>query len=153
MGKTDTTFAQTILRSPTVFNFFDPHYAEPGPIANAGIVSPELDIVFSTTVTNTQNMIYSGIYNASGFGGDSGLTGDIYLDYNAAGLAGTCQSKGTSAMIDQAAVLLMGAPLDPRAKAIIQNFIATKISASNYTEQCKAAVHLISTSAQAAAQK
>src|SRR5437016_3265612 len=34
MGKTDTTFAQTILRSPTVFNFFDPHYAEPGAISN-----------------------------------------------------------------------------------------------------------------------
>ena len=163
MGKTDTTFAQTILRSPTVFNFFDPHYAEPGAISNAGIVSPELDIVYSTTVTNTQNMIYNGIYNVtystpptgSAFGGDSGGQSDIYLDFSATGcgLIPLCQTQGTSAMIDQTAVLLMGAPLSSQSKAIIQNFIATKISASNYLEQCKAAVHLVSTSAQAAAQK
>ena len=62
VGKTDTTLAQTIFRSPTVFNFFDPHYSSPGVIQNAGLVSPEFDILYETTITNAQNMIYTGIY-------------------------------------------------------------------------------------------
>jgi len=42
---------QTMLRSPTVFNFFDPHYAEAGAVSDAGIVSPELEIIHATTIT------------------------------------------------------------------------------------------------------
>jgi Protein of unknown function (DUF1800) len=169
LGQTDDTLQQTILRSPTVFNFFDPHYAEPGAISDAGVVSPELEIIFSTTITLGQNMIYTGIYNPSytsagfptgsgtGFIGDSGTgtSTDCYLDLSTSGsgLVNVAQTQGVSAMVDQTALLLMGAPLPGPMKRTIQTFITTKIGATNYLEQTKAAVHLIATSAQAAAAK
>jgi uncharacterized protein (DUF1800 family) len=164
IGQTDDTLSQTILRSPTVFNFFDPKYAEPGPVSTAGIVSPELEIIYSTTVTNGQNMIYTGIYatynsagvgtSGTGFKGDADGS-DVYLDFstNGAGLLAIAQNQGVGPMIDQVGVLLMGAPVNGAMKRTVQNFIVQKISPTNYIEQVKAAVHLIGTSAQAAAQR
>jgi hypothetical protein len=56
-------------------------------------------------------------------------------------------------MIDQVGMLLTGAPLDPKMKRTVQTFIMTKVGATDYLNQVKAAVHLISTSPQAAAQR
>jgi uncharacterized protein (DUF1800 family) len=163
MGRTDTTLQQTILRSPTVFNYFDPQYADPGPISDANIVSPELGIVYATTITSGQNMIYTGIYNhnysltaptGTGFRGDGGGS-DIYLDFsaNGCGLQPLLQTGGQDAMLDQVAMLLMGRPLDSQMKTIIANFLGSRIGATDYLTKVKAATHLIATSPQAATQK
>jgi uncharacterized protein (DUF1800 family) len=171
IGNTDTTMSQTIFRSPTVFNFFDPHFSQPGVVQQAGLVSPEFDIIFETTITNTQNVIYTGIYatyntdgtpkSGTGFRGDSGGS-DIYLDFSTAtgnGLMALAQNSGISALIDQVALLLNGGPLDPPPpatqpiKSRIQTFISGSVTAGDYLSQAKAAVHLVGTSSQCAAEK
>ncbi len=48
---------QTPLRSPTVFNFFEPDYALPGEIAQSGLVSPEFQIATETTVVGAGNLL------------------------------------------------------------------------------------------------
>jgi uncharacterized protein (DUF1800 family) len=48
---------QAPLSAPTVFNFFEPTYAQPGPIAQAGLVSPELQITNETSVFGTANYL------------------------------------------------------------------------------------------------
>jgi len=45
------------FEAPTVFNFFDPAYAQPGPIAEAGLVSPELQIINETSVFGSTNFL------------------------------------------------------------------------------------------------
>ena len=47
--------SETPLRAPTVFNFFEPSYALPGEIAQAGLVSPEFQIATETTVVGAAN--------------------------------------------------------------------------------------------------
>jgi len=47
---------QTPLRAPTVFNFFEPGYALPGEIAQAGLASPEFQIATETTVVGAANL-------------------------------------------------------------------------------------------------
>jgi uncharacterized protein (DUF1800 family) len=163
MGKTDTTLQQTVFRSPTVFNFFDPQYAEPGKISNAGIVSPELGAILATTITSSQNMIYTGIYShnysltaptGTGFRGD-GDGSDIYLNFSASGcgLQPLLETGGQDAMLDQIATLLMGRPLDSQMKIIVSNFLGSTIAPTEYPSKVRGAVHLIATSPQAAAQK
>ena len=49
------SFQQKPLGSPTVFNFFAPSYQLPGPIRNAGLVSPEFQITNETTVMTVSN--------------------------------------------------------------------------------------------------
>src|SRR4029453_9055525 len=43
------------LGAPTVFNFFEPGFALPGEIAQAGLVSPEFQIATETTVIGAAN--------------------------------------------------------------------------------------------------
>ena len=50
---------QNPLRSPSVFNWFRPDYAPPGPILNMGLVAPEFQITHETTLTGYTNFITS----------------------------------------------------------------------------------------------
>lgn len=54
----DRDFGQAPLRSPSVFNFFEPDYQQPGPIADRGLVSPEFEITNETTIVTTTNRLY-----------------------------------------------------------------------------------------------
>ena len=53
------------LRSPTVFNFFDPGYVQQGTLAQAGLFAPEFEITTATTALTVPNDIYSAIYTAA----------------------------------------------------------------------------------------
>lgn len=173
VGKTDNALAQTIFRSPTVFNFFDPSYTAPGGIQQAGLVSPEFDIIYETTIINAQNMVYTGVYatyNTDGSpkatGGGTGFKGDaygtdIYLDFSPTGngLAAYAQANGIPALIDRVGLIVMGCgpqggpnQMDPAMRSRIQQFAQT-LSATDYVGQAKAVVHLVSTSAIGATQK
>ncbi|MDB6148490.1 MAG: hypothetical protein JWO45_2154, partial [Spartobacteria bacterium] len=57
----EDSLGQNPLRSPTVFNFFEPNYSQPGAIAAAGLVSPEFQITTDTTVINSINYMRSQI--------------------------------------------------------------------------------------------
>lgn len=55
---TVTRLSQTVLRSPTVFNFFRPGYTPPGSdLAKAGFVSPELQLTNEVSVAGYLNYI------------------------------------------------------------------------------------------------
>ena len=60
------SLGQIPLDAPTVFNFFEPNYVQPGPIAVAGLVAPEFQITTDTTVVTSINYLRTVIYqNAS----------------------------------------------------------------------------------------
>jgi uncharacterized protein (DUF1800 family) len=56
------TLGQAALRSPTVFNFFEPDYVLPGPLAAAGLHAPEYQIFTDTTAISIPNQLRSFIY-------------------------------------------------------------------------------------------
>ena len=161
VGKTDTSLSQTIFRAPTVFNFFDPSYSQPGAVQQAGLVSPEFQIIYETTVMNAANMFYTGVYANYAADGTPALTGtgfggDVYLDHSTAGsgLVALNQTQGTPAMIDQVILMLNGGPLDKFGAArmrILQH--VNTLGADNHIGRVQAAVHLVASSAQAAIQK
>lgn len=53
---------QAPLRSPTVFNFFEPDYVLPGPLAAAGLHAPEYQIFTDTTAISIPNQLRNFIY-------------------------------------------------------------------------------------------
>jgi uncharacterized protein (DUF1800 family) len=57
----ENPFAQAALRSPTVFNFFEPNYVVPGSLAAAGLYAPEFQILTDTTAISAPNSLYSTI--------------------------------------------------------------------------------------------
>jgi hypothetical protein len=64
---------QTPLRAPTVFNFFEPGFALPGEIAQAGLVSPEFQIATETTVVGAANLALTVL-------GGAGRNGPLRFD-------------------------------------------------------------------------
>lgn len=58
----DTNLAQAPLRSPTVFNFFEPGYVYPGRLAEAGLVAPEFQILTDNTAIRVPNYLRGFIY-------------------------------------------------------------------------------------------
>jgi uncharacterized protein (DUF1800 family) len=61
-GQTDASLAQTPLRAPTVFNFFEPGYVQPGLLAGAGLYAPEYQILTDTTAMTVPNFLWNQIY-------------------------------------------------------------------------------------------
>lgn len=62
-----TSLGQNPQRSPSVFNFFRPDYAPPGPILGAGLTTPEFQITHETTLTGYSN--FMSYLAERGFGG------------------------------------------------------------------------------------
>ncbi len=59
------------LQSPTVFNYFHPEFAPPGPIASAGAIGPEFEITTTTAIAATQNYFGSIVTSNSGSAGNA----------------------------------------------------------------------------------
>jgi uncharacterized protein (DUF1800 family) len=57
LSQFEVTLGQTMLRSPTVFNFFLPDYSPPGVVHDQNLVAPEFQIVTENTHINTFNAI------------------------------------------------------------------------------------------------
>jgi Ubiquitin-activating enzyme E1 FCCH domain len=85
INDTDNDLSQTPMRSPTVFNFYEPDYRYPGSLAQAGLITPEFQITSDTTVIRQANFIYNGIFNdLHGIRGLSSFNNggrDIALDF------------------------------------------------------------------------
>ncbi|MCS7032534.1 MAG: DUF1800 domain-containing protein, partial [Phycisphaerae bacterium] len=138
---TDSQFLQSVLRAPTVFNFYEPNYVFPGAMANAGIVAPEFQILTEITVVSAANFLESATRNP--------LPGnDVRLDFSVEqALAGN-----PAALVDRLNLLLCYGQLSPQARQTIINHVSA-LSPANPLERVRAAVHLIVTSADFTAQR
>lgn len=61
---TTSDYLQRPLGAPTVFNFYEPDYQQPGPIAAQGLYSPELQILSESTVVTIANSINTRTFSS-----------------------------------------------------------------------------------------
>jgi uncharacterized protein (DUF1800 family) len=104
------------MQAPTVFNFFHTDYAHPGPLLDAGIVSPEFEITTELTTTDTANYFYEGVTN--GFYTDSG--GRITLDLTPL----TSQWGTPDSLFGKIETLLLGRPMSDSLRSSLQSIHA-----------------------------
>jgi hypothetical protein len=130
-------FGEAPLYSPTVFNFFSPDYSQVGPIADAGLTSPEFQITTDTTVITSANRMRSAVYQQV-----SATNPDILvLDLSPL----TAQAANPSALVDSLNPLLMGGEMSTNTRNIVVNAV-TQIPATSTLERAQTAVHLLVTS-------
>jgi len=55
-------YAQRPLGAPSVFNFYEPDYQQPGEIADAGLFSPELQILDESTAITTADELWRRVF-------------------------------------------------------------------------------------------
>jgi uncharacterized protein (DUF1800 family) len=58
----ESQLGQTPMHSPTVFNFFEPNFVQPGTLAAAGLYAPEYQILTDTTAISAPNQLWNYIY-------------------------------------------------------------------------------------------
>ncbi len=127
------------MSSPSVFNFFSPDFAQPGPISNAGLVSPEFQIASETFVMQTANFFYHTLvrYPPPSFPWRSQTQIDITLLLT---LANT-----PSLLLDRINDDLMASQMSASMKQIIVDRI-NAISASRPTQRVTEALFYVVTS-------
>ena len=139
----NTALGQEAMHSPTVFNFFTPDYSAPGPIAAAGLKSPEFEITTETTVITIANYLRSGIYVYLGPGSDR-VTLNLATEQALA--------ANPAQLVDHLNVLLMASSMSTEMRNILINAV-TQIPANNPTERARTAIYLVINSPEFAVDK
>lgn len=68
----DRDFGQQPLGALSVFNFFEPDFVRPGPLAAAGLYAPEFQVLTDTTAITGTNVIYAHLFAAP-----AGVSADV----------------------------------------------------------------------------
>ena len=121
LGITDDvaiSLGQTVMRSPSVFNFYRPGYVPPNTgIAAAGLVAPEMQIIHETSVIGYANWMRSTVQLGVGTGNPR----DIQPDYTAE----LAIANQPNALIDRLDILLCAGTLSAPIKNLIRNAISS----------------------------
>ncbi len=105
-GDYTTLLGQSPLRAPSVFNWFLPDYTVPGPMAEAGVFAPEMQIASETNLVNRINRLWAFTWmNIDGMALQPGIDVDdaIQVASNAAvqakvGITNTSNGSFTSSL-------------------------------------------------------
>ncbi|HJX29304.1 MAG TPA: DUF1800 family protein, partial [Thermoanaerobaculia bacterium] len=127
---------QSPLQAPTVFNFFDPAYGQPGPISDAGLVSPELQIINETSVFGSANFLHAAI---EGYADDDT---EITLDYSYL----TSVANNNSGLLDRVNLLFYSGRMAPETRAILAEALADRDFPTDPLERVQTLVWLVSLS-------
>jgi len=152
IGYSDTgstyNLSQTPLRSPTVFNFFYPGFQFPGPLASAGMTTPEFQLTSDTGVALQMNFLEAGVLNnGSNTNGLSSYTvgnGAMVIDVGPwMGTNFTADAKVPS-LVDSLSTALLAGELSSAAKADIVNYVTNSFPTTSSTwqrDRVRAVVH------------
>jgi uncharacterized protein (DUF1800 family) len=151
-GNTDFNLAQTPLKAPTVFNFFEPAYVQPGVLAQAGLHAPEFQILTDNTAITVPNFLRGYIYANRAVATDlANQTIGFRLDTATLALAATPQT-----LVDQLNVILAGGTLPSTVTSRIVtalNAMPAATTDANRLERWRSAVYLIMTTPSGAIQR
>ncbi len=109
----DRRVGQRILRSPSVFNFFQPNYSPPGILRDAGLVAPEFQIV-----TENSNMAMTNILNTIIFRNVAPRWSTLNLDHEISLVA-----ADPDALLEHLNVMLMSGDMSDGLRTIIRNHL------------------------------
>ncbi|MEX2045166.1 MAG: DUF1800 family protein, partial [Opitutus sp.] len=134
---------QAALRSPSVFNFFEPGYVYPGSLAAAGLVAPEFQITNDTTAISVPNFLRTMIFATAT------RANAVTLDLTAE----EALAADVPTLLDHLALLLANGQLGPATRARITTALAALTAGTSPRERAQTAVLLIATSPEGATQR
>ena len=138
--------AQAPLASRSVFNFFRPDFSEPGPIGDAGLVSPEFEILDETSIiTITGRLLASSIWNTSAKAGVNPQSIAIGIDREIA------LEPDPEALLDHLDLLLLGGRMSEALREQTRTLMASR-GGDQAAMRVSEAIFLIVTSPEAAVQ-
>ncbi|MEO6993641.1 MAG: DUF1800 family protein [Lacunisphaera sp.] len=144
LANTEGTLGQAALRSPTVFNFFEPDYVLPGPLAAAGLHAPEYQLFTDTTAITIPNQLRNFIHTGA-------KPGENVLVLKLDPLIALVPTP--DALVDYLNVVFCGDGLSEKSRAVVLDTLAHLPPATTELERARTALDLIVTSPDAAIQR
>jgi uncharacterized protein (DUF1800 family) len=138
------SLGQAALRSPTVFNFFEPNYVLPGPLAAAGLYAPEYQILTDTTAISVPNQLRDFIHTPA-------KPNENALILRLAPLVALAQKPDE--LIDYLDLVFCAGALPLQARAIISAALAQLPPATSDLERARTALDLVVATPEAAVQR
>jgi hypothetical protein len=151
---------QEPMKSPSVFNFYQPDYAPPGTLVEHGLVAPEFQIINATSATMAPNYFWNAITGGLHRWGTGraeyethlNLSQEMLMNVPAAGLNDpnpNVQPLDPDALLRRLDLVLTGGTLSPQQFQIIREALL-RIGFNSFWEWPKArlklAIYLILTS-------
>ena len=140
--------AQSPLTSPSVFNFYRPDFSQPGAIRDAGLVSPEFQIIDETSIiTITSRTLASTIWSHS-FKSDidrNRIAIDIQREMNI--------EPDPDALLDHLDLLLLGGRMTPELRNETRALMDARDYQNAASQRVAEAIFLIASSPEAAIQQ
>jgi uncharacterized protein (DUF1800 family) len=162
-GGSSSSLFQTPLNSPTVFNFFFPHYKFPGILSSSGMTTPEFQLTSDTSVVMQMNFFSTSLFNngnnTNGLSSFSGGSGAIALDLAPWMTPAYTADSGIPALVDALSSLLCAGQVSANTKQIIVSYVAnprflyTTPTATQMRDRVRAVAHLLVTSSEFAIQR
>lgn len=134
---------QAVLRSPTVFNFFEPDYVQPGRLAQAGLYSPEFQIHNDSTAISVPNAFYGYVFvpKPERISVRLQLTDFVPL------------ADQPETLVDRAGLLLASGQLRSTTRARILEALRALPAGTSAVDRARTAVYLVMISPEAAVQR
>ncbi|MEO5960866.1 MAG: DUF1800 family protein, partial [Opitutaceae bacterium] len=145
-GAPDANLSQAALSAPSVFNFFEPGYVYPGPLAAAGLVAPEFQITNETTAISVPNFLRNFVF-ATATGNNASNTATLNLTTEQT-LVGN-----VPALLDRLAPLMANGQLGTATRDRIATAMAALSANTTALERAQTAVLLVATSPEGSSQK
>ncbi|MEO8672180.1 MAG: DUF1800 family protein [Tahibacter sp.] len=148
MGLTNPTgtYGQRPLGAATVFNFYEPDYQQPGPIENAQLYSPEMQIINESTTFAIANNLYNYSWN-SYIGMTTPPTDRPLLD-----LTSLTSLATPTAMVDEANLRMMYGSMSSNMRTTMINMLTFMTGAST-VEKARSLIYIVAISPEAAMQR
>jgi len=139
------TFEESVMESPTVFNFFAPSFVLPGVLASAGLVGPEFQITDAASSIEVPNALYTYTFNRTA----PQPTNFFTMDFSSL----TALAATPASMINQVSLLFCGNAMSSATSARILTAIQSLPASATSLDAAETAVFLTVTSQEAAIQR
>lgn len=143
IGFTFSEFGQRPWSSNTVFNFYEPDYQNPGPLQQAGLYTPEFQILNENTISRTNNQVFD--LGANRYSGRSDLVAGtttsptVNLDSLASPLS-VYNATTQAALVDEINVRLMYGFMSNAMRQTLLTMLSTTPAPANTDDARRIAV-------------
>ena len=145
---------QAPLRATSVFNFYEPDYQQPGEIADAGLYSPEFQILNESTFISMSDEFWRRIF--SGYNATSATTTGFATPNNAAYLSPTvidAMPAGHAELVEELNQRLLYGSMSDSMRGKLVALLDTGMADADHRRKVLSLIHLIAISSEFAVQQ
>jgi uncharacterized protein (DUF1800 family) len=154
LSSVERGLGQAPLRAPSVFNFYEPDYQQPGEIADAGLYSPEFEILNESSFITMSDELWRRIF--SGYSTTSATTTTFSTPGNAAYLSPTVIDAipaDHAGLVEALSQRLLNGQMSDSMRTKLVALLDGDMASADHRRQVLDLIHLIAISSEFAVQQ